>query len=119
MPRSEWPKNYVLLNRTPVAVDAETWAIWFGKNDRTVARTHLKDDCFVSTVFLGLDHNYAIDGEPLLFETLVFGGPLDGEMDRYSTWAEAERGHERMVNAVNKAYDKIASIAKSAGANCE
>ena len=39
-----------------------------------------------STVFLGLDHQLTEDGPPLLFETMVFGGPLSGETDRCSTW---------------------------------
>jgi hypothetical protein len=34
---------------------------------------------------------------PLLFETMVFGGPLDGEQTRYSTWDEAKSGHDAMV----------------------
>jgi hypothetical protein len=51
----------------------------------------------VSTVFLGLDHQHG-DGPPLLFETLVFGpAQHDGDMDRCSTWDEAEAMHERMV----------------------
>ena len=37
------------------------------------------------------------EGPPILFETLVFGGPLDGEMDRYSSWDDAQVGHEMMV----------------------
>lgn len=55
----------------------------------------------VSTVFLGLDHQYG-DGPPLLFETMVFGGPLDHEMNRYSTWNEAEKGHQEMVERVSQ-----------------
>jgi hypothetical protein len=38
-----------------------------------------------------------------LFETMVFGGPLNGEMDRYATWDEAEAGHKAMLDAVVKA----------------
>lgn len=30
-------------------------------------------------------------------ETMVFGGPLDAEMERYSTWDEAVAGHAAMV----------------------
>lgn len=52
----------------------------------------------VSTVFLGLDHSFeGDDSEPILFETLVFDGELDGEMDRYYTWDEAVKGHAKMV----------------------
>jgi hypothetical protein len=58
----------------------------------------------VSTVFLGIDH--AWEGPPLLFETMVFGGPLDEEMERYSTWEEAERGHAVMARRVLAALDQ-------------
>lgn len=50
----------------------------------------------VSTVFLQLDHAYD-GGKPLVFETMVFGGPHDGDQERYSTWDEAEAGHARYV----------------------
>ena len=29
------------------------------------------------------------DGPPLLYETMIFGGPLEEEQERYSTRAEA------------------------------
>lgn len=53
----------------------------------------------VSTVFLGLDHRYG-DGPPLLFESMIFGGPLSGEQRRYSTKAEALAGHEALCGLV-------------------
>ena len=62
----------------------EEWAKWFKTADRHVARdTHGK--VTVSTIFLGLDHNFG-DGKPVLFETLVLGGDINSEMDRYRTW---------------------------------
>jgi hypothetical protein len=54
----------------------------------------------VSTVFLGLDHNYLGRGKPLLFETMVFGGLNDGEQIRTSTWEAAEQAHEQMIERV-------------------
>jgi len=33
----------------------------------------------------------------VLFETMVFGGPMADEQQRYCTWAEAEAGHKRWV----------------------
>ena len=59
----------------------------------------------VSTVFLGLDHNWG-DGPPLLFESMIFwpdNPDLDQQMARYSTWHEAEQGHERLVECVRQA----------------
>jgi hypothetical protein len=53
-------------------------------------------------VFLGLDHSHG-GGPPLLFETLVFGGPLADEGDRYPTRAAALAGHDQMVARVRDA----------------
>jgi len=52
----------------------------------------------VSTVFIGLDHRFFGDGPPLLFESMVFGGPLDGEQFRYPTWDAAAAGHALLVD---------------------
>ena len=74
------------------------WAELYEKPaGRRVARTVVSDGVDVSTVLLGLDHRFGGDGPPIIFETMVFGGPLDGEQDRYATRAEAEAGHAAMV----------------------
>lgn len=101
--------NYILEGHTPVPVDdALVWARWFERADRTVAKTVL-GDIRVSTVFLGLDHNWGrllgADTPPLLFETMVFGSDhpdLDEYQRRYSTWDEAEEGHAAAVALVDQ-----------------
>jgi len=50
----------------------------------------------VCTAFLGVDVNFG-DGQPILFETVIFGGPCDWELYRYCTWEEAEQGHGAIV----------------------
>jgi hypothetical protein len=89
--------KYILDGHTPVPASLEKWAKWFEGSDETrrVALTK-GDDYLVSTVFLGLDHQFG-RGEPLLFETMIFGGPHDQYCDRYSTWDEAEAGHAKAV----------------------
>jgi hypothetical protein len=53
---------------------------------------------FVSTVWLGLDHSFWPDREPLIFETMVFfRGKSDLDMDRYTTKQQAIEGHKEMV----------------------
>ena len=47
----------------------------------------------VSTVWLGIRHGQNDKGAPLIFETMVFGGPDNGECVRYATEKEAVRGH--------------------------
>lgn len=102
-------RTYILDGKTPVPEpDLLTWARWFAHADadRQVAHT-MQEDVSVSTVFLGLDHNL-FGSRPLLFETMVFYADKAGEMDRYSTWEEAEKGHVEMVKlALSKRYERI------------
>ena len=87
---------YTLVGKTSIAASsALEWGRWFQEADRVVKRTKI-GEANVSTVFLGLDHQFG-DGPPLLFETLIFGGERDGDMWRYSTWDEAEAGHDKVV----------------------
>lgn len=80
--------------------DLHEWARMFGSMDRIVQQTGNRT-VHVSTVFLGLDHNYC-GGPPICFETMVFGGKHNDYQERYATWAEAERGHRRIVKRVFK-----------------
>ena len=93
-------RYYILSDRVPIAVDHMTWARWMEASDvhgvRRVKSDEINDRSIVTTLFLGVDHNLG-EGKPLIFETLVLGGPLHGKIDRYSTWEEAERGHADMV----------------------
>lgn len=57
---------------------------------------------YVSTVFLGLDHQWQ-DGPPLVFETMIFNGPIHEYQDRCSTWAQAEMMHEKAVQIIKDA----------------
>lgn len=57
----------------------------------------------VSTIWLGLDMGVGLNwAPPLIFETMVFGGPLDGFVCRYYTEAQARRGHQLAVQLVRK-----------------
>ena len=53
----------------------------------------------VSTVWIGIDMGFRPDGPPIIFETMVFGGPLDCEQWRYATEVEAHAAHEVVVAA--------------------
>lgn len=59
----------------------------------------------VSTVWLGLDHQY-LDGPHITWETMIFGGPYSSEViDRYTTRAQAINGHERTLRALRAGRD--------------
>lgn len=89
-------------NGTPQLVrNAMQWAAWMQSANRSVARTQISEEVFVSTVFLGLDHNHFGSGPPILWETMVFGGPMHEEMNRCSGSREqAEAMHNDMVERV-------------------
>lgn len=92
--------KYILDGHKAIACDdLMKWAKWLETANRHVAKTNLPNDVTVSTVFLGLNHQCG-DGEPILFETMVFGGKHDEEMERYSTWKQAEQGHKQWVEKI-------------------
>lgn len=99
--------KYILDEKgNPVAEpDLRKWGSWF--HTETKKRKVAKDqigDSEVSTVFLGLDHNYSGEGVPILWETMVFGGTLDEEQERCSGGREqALAMHARMVEKVKSA----------------
>lgn len=82
--------------------DLMTWAAWMERGDRHLAVTRTPDGTRISTVFLGLDHNFGLEGSPILWETMVFDtdGPWQSYQDRYATRDEAKRGHDAIVEAI-------------------
>lgn len=112
--REDWPDYYILVGKTPMAVDMMTWAEWYNNRDNSrVAETEVTSKCYVSTVFLGLDHSFG-PGDPVLFETMVFGGPMDQDQWRYRTWADAERGHAEVVAQARKACAQVDALMRGA-----
>ncbi len=89
--------NYFDKNGEPL--DLYEWASKHEDFDyRSVA--HDEDGRWrVSTVWLGINHNFDGDGPPVIFESMVF--PPDGYDDqdcrRYCTVEEAEAGHAELV----------------------
>jgi hypothetical protein len=97
---AENPRGYYILDKDGnprPCPDLTEWALWFERADRKVARDELPDGHVVSTVFLGLDHNFTRRGPPILYETLVFNdyGEIAGE--RYATREEALEGHQAQL----------------------
>lgn len=55
----------------------------------------------VATVWLGFDHSFR-SAEPVIFETVVFGGRMDQYSRRYGTEQEALAGHARVLATVRR-----------------
>lgn len=98
--------RYILVNREPKSIDdIHIWSMWMADEDnRRVALTELEDGTFISTIFLGLDHNFWAEGPPILFETMI--GKEDkltgatkytDDQWRYATWDDAMNGHQRAI----------------------
>ena len=97
-------EHWILKDGEPVQVPLLEWALWFENTDtRRVAETII-NDVRVSTVFLGINHNFG-GGKPLLFETMIFGGTHDEYQERYTTLEESMRGHEHAVALVKEATE--------------
>jgi hypothetical protein len=69
-------------------------------------------DKIVSTIFLGFDQRFSLgdevdDGNPILFETMVFP---DRECVRYHTYDEAVNGHDKIVEKIRSEGSWYVSI---------
>ena len=92
-------RYYILDGHKAVLCSFMTWAKWFGSSDRHVANTEV-GPFRVSTVFLGLDHQFTADGPPMIFETMLFDEDhkaTDDYQTRCATWEQAEVMHKEAV----------------------
>lgn len=100
------PRKYILEGKKVVAVsNLLEWARWIEEagDKRIVAKDFLEfsnKTIEVSTVFLGVDHRFDNNRVPIVFETMIFGGEFDENMERYSTWQDAVQGHQRWIEKV-------------------
>jgi hypothetical protein len=90
--------TYVLVGQTPVPCELQEWAEATERGPQHVGETRMAAGLLiVSTVFLGLDHNFMRfthpEAEPILFETAIGGFDGYDVQDRCSTWARAEAMH--------------------------
>jgi len=112
------PTHYILDDQQrPVPLpdeDLMKWARWFGQaNELRTVGWDIYAGCKISTVFLGLDHNFMDNGPPILWETMVFGGPMDQYQQRCSgTWEQAEAMHAAVVEKVKAKMETDHPVAK-------
>lgn len=97
--------SYYILNEENIPVPTEnalTWSKWCGGKDRDVKREWVGQN-MVFTQFTGLNHRIIGEGEPLVFETDVWG--VNDErfnVRRCSTWEEASKQHDEVVNELKQ-----------------
>jgi len=95
-------------NKNVVPVTAQEAHDILMSGEKSIVKQDLINTFFVSTVFLPINHNYnplTNYNPPIVFETMIYnetdGYWLDYQ-ERYSTWKEAEEGHERAVQWVKE-----------------
>lgn len=104
------PRHYILDKKgNPVVTDLMTWAKWFEKAERYVGLDQI-GPYKVSTVFLGLDHQYG-KGPPVLWETMTFSNPPDLELDQIQkrcsgSREQAEAMHREVCETVKREHGK-------------
>ena len=97
--------GYYMLDDERRAVPCDDFSIlskWMGMSVGRASHNGVE----VSTVFLAMEHGRDELGRPILFETMVFGGPRDGLQQRYCTWQEAEAGHESVLWVLTEERDR-------------
>jgi hypothetical protein len=88
--------KYILKGNKPVpCYDLLEWAEWFEKADRHIGQFKYRG-VFISTVFLGLDHNFLRSGDPILWESMVFYKGKEQLQFRYDSYQSA-RFHHFMI----------------------
>ena len=84
--------------------DFRQWAILFADEERRVVGFTALDGVEVSTVWLGLDYSIG-PGPPLIYETMIFGGPHDERQWRYPNRDAALAGHDQAVALARDAVE--------------
>jgi hypothetical protein len=100
-----WCGTYKLdENKNAIPCSVEEWGEQL-EEMRTNHTKHVADEDIngkrVSTVWLGLDHQWDENAPPHIYETMVFEDKgYEIYCSRYSTWKEAEEGHQIAVQWV-------------------
>lgn len=66
--------HYILKDNGQVVIEPDllTWARWFEDLSVRLVKQEWVENVRISTVFLGLDHNFGDEGPPILWETMTF-----------------------------------------------
>lgn len=87
---------YKLQGREVIEITGDEW---MGLKDEniSVGKTVLPDGVLISTVLRSISLRKNEFELPILFETMVFGGEYDGYTRRYTTYEDAEKGHQQTI----------------------
>lgn len=91
-------------------MELKDWALAFENLEYKRVAAFKDERLSISTVWLGLNHNFDESGPPHIFETMIFAhGDINERYNelqwRWSTEQEAKEGHEVIVNAYRENRD--------------
>lgn len=101
----DWCGTYKLdENKNAIPCSVEEWARQIEEMRKNKTK-HVAYESIghidISTVWLGLSHQWMPRAKPLIFETMVFNkSGHDIYCERHSTWQEAEEGHKQAIEWV-------------------
>jgi len=102
--------HYKLVGKKVVPCTLGEWAEFFERRSDRILKQDKVGKLLVSTVFLGLDHNFGNGGKPIVFESMVLGPHTNDDnsvttshdyaCERYTTYDEALAGHAVLLGRV-------------------
>ncbi len=104
--------RYRLEGKEPIQEsDRKRWSMWWRKAETTVGNAcferryrNFVRETLIFTRFTGIDQT-PWQAKPTLFETVILVSECDdialSVVERYSTWALAEEGHQYYVNQMS------------------
>ena len=105
--RSKYCQCYILDDKHEAVPERniEHWSIWMAasKHMRIVGQITFNNGLYLSTVFLGMNHNFTDKGTPILFETMLFLNGKSLYQMRHSTWKQAEGEFYRLKGLITSA----------------
>lgn len=118
------PPRLFMLDHDGIPTPAKSlteWSNWWNENHhqrnvqtsvntyRNPSNPKVLVEWIATTVFLGVNHRFQGSGPPLIYETIVQGGLLDGEVVRYASEVEALEGH-RLIQETHSELVKALEV---------
>ena len=109
--------GYYILDEDgdPIESTMQEWSSWFSQNGgvRQVSYNFFEYDfgkIGVSTVFMGMDHNYSGSGVLHIFETMIFRDNGSEVVWRGPTRGEALAAHDKACDFIRDEIDYVEEI---------